>query len=464
MENKINKDKYHFFFLAISLLMFLGNIITSLFSELTFDESYYWMFSNNLDFGYFDHPPMVALSIFLGKSVFCGVFGVRVMSQLYFLGSLWILYLTLEKKQSFWWISFLSICFPLIGFSGVFALPDSSIMFFCSLFFLFLKKYLEEESLLSIFGLAISIAVMFYSKYHGLLIILLTVCGKPALLKKKSFYAIALLVLVFFLPHMIWQYKHEFVSFKFHLFGRKEKHFSIANIGDYIGGQWLLCGFLSFIYFCKTLWKKRVMNAYENILWFNSIGFLIFLFFMSFRNQMEANWTVTCGLAFILLIAPRIQEKKHFIILTAPMIVLFFGARLLILNPNWYDEKESYQNRMHEILGWENQKIPSVLDTCENLPIVTESYQIAAKLAFYLNRPQIPSLHLTSRKSQYSFWNFEKNISKDTPICFLTPKKNINTDDIVHTYYKDPIYIKKGTTLSELAQKYGTTYEEIIRN
>ncbi len=464
MENKKNLYNYQFIFIVLSVIVILGNFFTAIFTELTFDESYYWMFSNNLDIGYFDHPPMVALSIFLGDLIFPMEIGVRIISQFYFLASIILLYLTLDKKHSFPYLIFLSISFPLLGFSGVFALPDSSIMFFCSLYFYYLKKYLKQVSLSNILMLAFSIAGMFYSKYHGLLIILLTICGKPNLLKKKTFYYIAGLVLLFYLPHIYWQYKHEFVSFKFHLFGRKEKHFSLSNIGDYVAGQWLLCGFLSFIYFCRMLWRKRVQSQFENILWFNSIGFLIFLLFMSFRNQMEANWTVTCGLAFILLVAPRIESKKWIIILNSPMLLLFIGSRLLIMNPEWYDEKNSYQNRLHEILGWKTSKIPKVNKACEGLPIVTESYQIAAKLSFYLNRPKIPSLHLKSRKSQYSFWNFEKLLTPDEKVCFVTPKKNIDTDIVIHTYYKDPLYIRKDLSLNELAAKYGTTYEEIIRN
>ncbi len=40
------------------------------FTELMDDEAYYWVYSRHLDWGYFDHPPMVALLIKMGYGLF----------------------------------------------------------------------------------------------------------------------------------------------------------------------------------------------------------------------------------------------------------------------------------------------------------------------------------------------------------------------------------------------------------
>ena len=47
------------------------------FSELANDEAYYHMFAENLAWGYFDHPPMTALLVWLGEHLFGGELGVR---------------------------------------------------------------------------------------------------------------------------------------------------------------------------------------------------------------------------------------------------------------------------------------------------------------------------------------------------------------------------------------------------
>src|SRR5580692_8678881 len=62
-------------------------------SPLTFDEAYYWMWSKHLAGGYYDHPPMVALVIRLG-TVIAGdtEFGVRLVSILLALPMSWAVY------------------------------------------------------------------------------------------------------------------------------------------------------------------------------------------------------------------------------------------------------------------------------------------------------------------------------------------------------------------------------------
>lgn len=76
---------------AIGLFIWwLINLLQAAFTELAHDEAYYFMFSQQLDWGYFDHPPMTALLIWLG-SFMGGEFGVRffftILQPLY----LWIL-------------------------------------------------------------------------------------------------------------------------------------------------------------------------------------------------------------------------------------------------------------------------------------------------------------------------------------------------------------------------------------
>jgi 4-amino-4-deoxy-L-arabinose transferase-like glycosyltransferase len=285
-------------FITFLILFVVPNLIIGVTTELSFDESYYWLFSRYLDFGYFDHPPMVALSIFLGTTILGhNVFGVRLFSNLYLIGTVFIIWdlVKVYKQPLIFWVLMFSM--PLIGLSGMVALPDTPLMFFTTLFFWVIKRYLAEDTTKWAGILALVIAAMFYSKYHGLLIVLLTVCGYPAFLKRKSFWMIVISVFVLFFPHIYWQYMNDFVSFRFHLFGRTEKHFEIKNILDYIGGQIFLMGFLNFFLICFVFYKNKFTDKFERILMFNSFGFLVFLFFMSFRNQIEANWTISCSIA-----------------------------------------------------------------------------------------------------------------------------------------------------------------------
>ena len=47
-------------FLLFLGLFFVINLLQSTYTGLLEDEAYYWVWSENLAWGYFDHPPMVA--------------------------------------------------------------------------------------------------------------------------------------------------------------------------------------------------------------------------------------------------------------------------------------------------------------------------------------------------------------------------------------------------------------------
>ena len=119
-------------FLYLLGALFLLNLIQSVFTQLIFDEAYYWYYAQNLDWGYFDHPPMVALLIWLGSLVSDGELGVRLMSNVLQIGTLCLLWLMVDspKKKDFVPHFFLlGFAMPLFNVYGFFALPDTALLF-----------------------------------------------------------------------------------------------------------------------------------------------------------------------------------------------------------------------------------------------------------------------------------------------------------------------------------------------
>ena len=79
--------------------IFLG-LVQSGFTELLDDEAYYWVYSRFLDWGYFDHPPMIAVLIKAGYAIFANELGVRLLLLLMNVISLMIIESLLVKKNA----------------------------------------------------------------------------------------------------------------------------------------------------------------------------------------------------------------------------------------------------------------------------------------------------------------------------------------------------------------------------
>ena len=84
--------------------------------------------------------------------------------------------------------------------------------------------------------------------------------------------------------------------------------------------------------------------------------------------------------------------------------------------------------RIKEFNGWRNWA-SLVSDQCKDYSIMANSYQIASKLSFYLDR-EIHSLNYHSRKNQFDYWRFDKEIPTNK-VCYITDKKEFSGDEVI---------------------------------
>ena len=50
------------------------------------------------------------------------------------------------------------------------------------------------------------------------------------------------IALLFFTPHLLWQYQHDWISFRYHLFESNVNPYKFSFTLEYVGGQILLAG------------------------------------------------------------------------------------------------------------------------------------------------------------------------------------------------------------------------------
>jgi hypothetical protein len=388
-------------------------LIQSRFSELLDDEAYYWVYSKFLDWGYFDHPPMIAVLIKMGYAIFQNELGVRLFFLLLNVLSLLIIEKLTDKKNPFLFYA-IALSLAVLQLSGFVAVPDTPLIFFTALFFLCYKIFLRQPSLRNSFLLSLVTAALLYSKYHAVLIVFFVLLSNPKLFTRYQTYLAGLIALALFAPHLWWQYQHDWMSFRYHLFESNVNPYKFSYTVKYIGGQILLAGPLTGIILLPAAFLYHAKNIFERGLKFALAGIYIFFLLSSFRGKVEANWTSPAIVPLIILSHNFLAEKNNpmaigglkwlFRLLPITMILVLFARIVMIAD---ILPSKEIKKRYHAWRSW-----PALMKEKTNSrpAVFGNSYQRASKYWFYSGQMTYSLNWYREGRNSYNFWPIEDSL------------------------------------------------------
>lgn len=397
---------------------FFINLMQSIFTGLHSDESYYWMFSENLDWGFFDHPPMAALFIHLGHLLLPGELGVRLFIILLSTTTFALILNELNEKEDLFFLAIFVLSFPLVHthMAGFLAIPDVPLLFFTLWFLILYRKFLNKPTWLLSILLAVVIAAMIYSKYHAFLVIGFTVLSNLKLLRNKYFWLTVVVSVLLLIPHVWWQIENEFPTFKYHLVERA-KLFRLKHITDNLLNQLVMAGPLTGVLVFWKLSKFKIKNNFDRALVFNIVGFYTVLFLLSFKNRIEAHWAAAIMPMLMLVTYPLIKKdvktKKWFIRLAVPVTVLLLLFRIYLaldVIPNVGYTKITFYNREAHALEIKELAQGKKVGFFDNYAAVSNYIFYTGDSAVHLSTP-------TYRFNQYDLWNEEKYAEGETVLA-----------------------------------------------
>ena len=321
------------------------DLLTAVLMEIYTDEGYYWMWSKHLDWGYYDHPPMVAAWIWLSGKLFPfgGGLSVRLMTVLMHGITVWLIWKILPQSNRFemtqtessvglWQrgksiILFFVVAASMVMFSaaGFLTTPDAPMLLFSAAYFYCLKRYYQESGIgsqesgvgsqesgvgnrkawLWAMAIGVCLALMTYSKYMVVPVLGLTIIANPKLVKDIRMWAALVVAGVLLIPHAWWQIENGFPSLKFHLVARSDP-FEWSYLLDYLPNQLVVFNPIVFVVglvlSVRLLWgKNKREDLFTRTMAWQIVGFVGFFALMTFRGHVEPHWTMTCSVAFIVL-------------------------------------------------------------------------------------------------------------------------------------------------------------------
>lgn len=389
-------------FLYLLGIIFIINLLQGHYTELIFDEAYYWYYAQEMAWGYFDHPPMVALLIKAGSFFFGGELGVRFMSSVLSAGTLIVLWNVVDDPRKNQYIPnffVLVLSMTLLHAYGFLTLPDTPLLFFTALFLLLYKNFLRTPGVLLGMGLGVVMATLMYSKYHAILIILFVLASNLKLLWNKYAWLAVIVSLLCYMPHLLWLYQNDFISIKYHLFERPNGPF---DFDKYTLGYFLnlitLFGF-TFPWVYQALFRTKATDTFTKTLLYLTYGIVLFFFVSSFNRRVQTQWLIVMCIPMVILVFKYMLDhhlNRKWILRAGILNLIILGyLRIgLIWEPLFPVVYETHGNKQ-----WVSSIVSEVGDT----PVVFEnSYRNAPMYSFYSGNTAYSLNNLRYRQNQYS--------------------------------------------------------------
>ena len=401
----MNKLKQHKFLLPIAIfLLCILNIVQGSTTELLPDEAYYWVYSQYMNWGFFDHPPLVAVWVTFSDFLFTDELGVRFFSSISFSLLIYLVWITIDhtlKKKFTWLFIVLVFSTALLNVYGFITTPDTPLLFFFALFLWSYKEYLTKRNTVSYLLLSLAITGMMYSKYQGILIVLFIFLSNWKLAKDYKIWLVCLGALVLYIPHIHWQYVNDFPSVRYHLYERASVatykfEYTLMHFVNAIA----ILGF-TFIVMYKAFFKGIKSNdLFHKGLNYIISGFFIFFLVASFRGHVQAQWIAPIMLPLILITFNYLVENntqlKLFNYLAIANISIILFVRIMIANEGIIPVKLDFHGNKQWTL-----KIKELTKGSDKLFI--NSFQNASIYWFYTKEKTHYQKNYLGRKNQYGF-------------------------------------------------------------
>lgn len=378
--------------------------------DLFYDEAQYWFWGQNLAFGYFSKPPLVAFLIAASTAI-CGDSEACIRSAApLFHGVTTMLVFGLGTALYGARVGFFSGLAYLVAI----AVSASSLLISTDVPLLLcwvgglwaFARYVEMPSLklALLFGLAIAVGLnakyaMIYFPLCALIFLGATKSVRP-LLARVDFWIGIGVGLLGFIPNLIWNIQNDFITFSHTGENISGDGFSLNPLSflEFVGTQFGIVGPIIFAAYGVILFKgwRSATPTRDRMLIAFSAPILIILGLQAFQSSANYNWAATAFPALTVFTTAVLMELQHQrwvrwnLISCAVVAALLAGASLAVLALKPTDPIIASTN-LEDMYGWAEhaELMGQELDKIEPDTLVFVGRRYAAGFAYYLrDRPE----------------------------------------------------------------------------
>jgi len=407
------------------------------------EEAYHWNYARHLDWSYYDHPPMIAWSIALGRLLLGDTrLGIRLVPLLFSLGTTFLLARLARRffgENAALWAILLSAVQPAAFLVGGWGFPDAPLLFFWALTLTLVWRALETRRPGWWLAAGATLGAGMLSKYTisflvpSVLLYLLFSKRDRRHLATPWPYLAGFCSLAVFAPVLYWNWTHDWVSFKFQSTARfaAADRISLREAVQSAGEQWLFLLPLTLPLAVVTLRRiARSTLPAEQFLFWCFAPMAAFFFVLGWTPSFHLLWPLPAYQALTVAMAGTVVREAGRVALyyrahwrwlagcgiVSAALVALHGAFVLPGVPP-----------IREMYGWDEAALQ-----CRSLragmaadsfymALGRRSYPSASQLAFHLNAPDEvygPNL-LGMDALQFRYWVDPSQLAgKDAVVAF----------------------------------------------
>jgi 4-amino-4-deoxy-L-arabinose transferase-like glycosyltransferase len=241
---------------ALIAAMTLMRLIYASLLDLRTDEAYYWTWSKETELSFLDHPPMIAWFIRFGTAIFGDTnLGVRFAGILAMLAAQLLLADIVRRVTHDFRAIVLALLMPeaalYYGLLMAKVAPDTAVIPFAVAMLWALVRLHESGDARWWLAAGLFAGLALLSKFTAVMLMpavlafALVPDWRRRWLLSPYPYLAAMIAIVVFSPVLIWNYQHDWASFRFQVVRAVATHeLSLRTVGEFIGLQLGLVGFV----------------------------------------------------------------------------------------------------------------------------------------------------------------------------------------------------------------------------
>ncbi|MEQ1667214.1 MAG: glycosyltransferase family 39 protein [Sulfuriferula sp.] len=372
----------------------LIKLTLAFFLPMSGDEAYFIVWARHLDYGYYDHPPMVGWLLYgmrwFGDSEVLMRLPAVVFSTLMGVGIYRLLKPWDAERAA--WVAIVFLISP-INILNVLITTDTPLIFFAFVSVYMLVRAVQQDKLFyyALSGLALGLA--FLSKYFAVLLgvaYLFFVLFTPGL--KRRWLGLAVLVLAA-MPavavNVYWNYTHCWDNILFNLYNRNEgAQFSLNNVWLYVVTTLYLMT-PPLIYYAwqqrrQAIDASKVRRLYGFVFWLPIAIFAL----LSLKKTIGLHWVLAFYPFFYLWLAAKLTAVQW--AKTAKFMAWFAAVHLLVVvailaaPSSWWQHSKAYSGYVQ--LMHTDEVLAQLQPYQRDYLMAVDDYSNAAVMTYHANQ------------------------------------------------------------------------------